>query len=707
MFMNRAFIHARPVWLANREKEMNVRAIFRRVMTVEKAGRAVLKLATSGIYNVFLNGEFIAYGPARAGRGHFRMDELPLNMIQGENVLVIEVAGYYANNFYLMMQPSFLQAEVSMGGVIRCATGWKEDFEAREDDCSIQRVQRYSFQRPMIEAYRMEPGYDAYRYDANAAFQPQPQALQAGGQTIARGTPYPEYEVMPAKPIFSGAVEPDAISEGIHRDRSYFADEKLRGYAPEERELSVTDETQKMRFEVDSASELEGEIRRNGYRMYELERIATGMMAMEVRAEQDVELYCIFDEVLRDGDILLTRSSCANTIKFTLKKGSYRLKAFEVYTMKFIKLVAVGGAVQVDNLRVIEYKHPPVDYLPNMIADDEELDAIFRAARESFLQNAVDLYTDCPSRERAGWLCDSFFTGRVEKVLTGSSEVERAFLENFLHEDKYEFLPEGMLPMCYPSDHNDGSFIANWALWLVLELAEYRGRSGDEGMIRAYRDKIYALMGYMAGLENADGLLENVPGWVFVEWSKANELVQDVNYPSNMLYSAALRAAGSLYNDSAFLEKAEKIKEEVLKQSFDGSYFVDNAVRGEDGKLHLSGERTEVCQYYAFFCGVATPESHGELFKTLVRDFGPERHQINRHPEIYFANAFIGNYLRLDILMRYGYRDAVLKNIRGYFLNMARKTGTLWENDGDYASCNHGFASHVIYWLDQLDTAQM
>lgn len=76
--------------------------------------------------------------------------------------------------------------------------------------------------------------------------------------------------------------------------------------------------------------------------------------------------------------------------------------------MKFIKLVAVGGAVRVDNLRLIEYKHPPVDYRPALVKEDEELDLIFRAARESFLQNAVDLYTDCPSRERAGWLCDSF-----------------------------------------------------------------------------------------------------------------------------------------------------------------------------------------------------------------------------------------------------------------------------------------------------------
>ena len=73
------------------------------------------------------------------------MDELPLNLVQGDNILTIEVAGYYVNSFYLMKQPSFLQAEVSVEEKIRCATGWKEDFEAREDECSIQRVQRYSF----------------------------------------------------------------------------------------------------------------------------------------------------------------------------------------------------------------------------------------------------------------------------------------------------------------------------------------------------------------------------------------------------------------------------------------------------------------------------------------------------------------------------------------------------------------------------------
>jgi alpha-L-rhamnosidase len=30
---------------------------------------------------------------------------------------------------------------------------------------------------------------------------------------------------------------------------------------------------------------------------------------------------------------------------------------------------------------------------------------------------------------------------------------------------------------------------------------------------------------------------------------------------------------------------------------------------------------------------------------------------------------------------------------------MAERTGTFWENVGAYASCNHGFASHIVHTL--------
>jgi len=99
---------------------------------------------------------------------------------------------------------------------------------------------------------------------------------------------------------------------------------------------------------------------------------------------------------------------------------------------------------------------------------------------ETFRQNSLDLFMDCPSRERAGWLCDSFFTSRAAFDLAGDATVEHNFVENFLLPPTFEHLPDGMLPMCYPSDHNDGCYIPNWAMWFVIELEEYAARSHDQ-----------------------------------------------------------------------------------------------------------------------------------------------------------------------------------------------------------------------------------
>ncbi len=191
-------------------------------------------------------------------------------------------------------------------------------------------------------------------------------------------------------------------------------------------------------------------------------------------------------------------------------------------------------------------------------ASDQRFNRIFEAARETFRQNATDVFMDCPSRERAGWLCDSFFTARVAADLCGDTSVEKNFLENFQRPEKFEHLPDGMIPMCYPSDHYNGQFIPNWAMWFVVQLEEFAARGGDRATIDALRPKVLKLLDYLGGFENSDGLLEKLPSWVFVEWSEANKFVQDVNYPSNMLYAAVLAAAGRIYNKPALLDQAAR-----------------------------------------------------------------------------------------------------------------------------------------------------
>jgi hypothetical protein len=198
-----------------------------------------------------------------------------------------------------------------------------------------------------------------------------------------------------------------------------------------------------------------------------------------------------------------------------------------------------------------------------------------------------------------------------------------------------------------------------------------------------------------------DGLLEKLTRWVFVEWSEANNLVQDVSYPSNMLYSMMLDVASRLYNDPALAEQAAQMREQIRKQSFDGEYFIDNAKRGKGGRLELTGKHTEACQYYAFFTGVATPELYPALWSRLRDEFGPERKKTNAYEDVPFANAFIGNYLRMELLSREGLSKQILDETIDFYHPMAEQTGTLWENMTTVASCNHGFASHIIRVLNR------
>ena len=688
------FLNAIPVWLKDREEERNLTLQFKTLCP--RLPEATICIATSGIYNLWVNGSFAAYGPARAGKGSFRMDRIDISrfLTKEENTVVLDVCGFNAFSFEIQKQPSFLQAELLSEGQSVAWTG--SHFTARVHPFRRRRTQRYSFQRQLTEAYSITSA-DSFLTDTIPGNEI-PAATEAK-KIIPRYAPYPQYEVAAAQPIFSGTAVP-FVPEKLWQDRSFLSisDEKLTGWPIDELEVFPTDECQYRRFDRADPCQ-SGCLAPDSFTAYRLPHNMTGMLRWQVTCRENITLYVMFDEILTDGRIDFLRMDCANVIRYDLCPGTHTLQTFHVYTMQYLQFFATGSCT-VENPVMVQYKHPPVS--PGFLPSNPVLQRITDAAIETYRQNAVDIFMDCPSRERAGWLCDSFFTSRVAHLLTGNTDIETGFLENFLHDEHYAALPEGMLPMCYPADHMDGVFIPQWAMWLVLELREYKDRGGDPGLIERFRPRITGLLAYFARFENPDGLLQDLPGWNFVEWSMANQLTKNVNYPTNMLYAATLRAAAELYGEEALRNKADTILTTVRSQSFDGQFFVDNAVL-RDGKLVLSGERTEVCQYYAFFFGAATPETHPELLRTLIEDFGPHRAETGAWPQIHPANAFIGNYLRLDILTQLGYLDTVRENIEGYFLYMADKTGTLWENVSDMASCNHGFASYVLCWLDKIE----
>ncbi len=659
------FQKALPIWIDGTQVDKNLTASFRTIIRYDNAAEVTFRLTASCDYRAYINGVFLGHGPCVAGFGYYRIDEYRIEKMlkPGDNIIAVEVAGYNVDNYYLLNQPSFFQAEIASGDNILAATksqGTYSDNPAGKDPSfankekavadgrfhgaklgqRMQDVPKFSFQRTYTEYYKLSPDYNAWMTDMNAEFKTARLEQTDQKNLINRRVKYPDYGIRKYT---------QALDKGIYK------------------------------FECNS----------------------TGFIGTKVKVNTPSKVTLSFDEILTDGDVSTRRMGCKNTVTYELQPGEYALESFEPYTLQYLK-VQTEGDCTVSDFYIRQYVNS--DVRASFACNDERLNFIYKAAVETFKQNALDIFMDCPSRERAGWLCDSYFTSRVAFDLSGNTLIETNFLENFLLPEKFRYIPEGMLPMCYPSDHPNGNFIPNWAMWLVLELEEYQIRSGDRQTVHAFRQKLTALLDYFERFENEDGLLEGLEKWVFVEWSQANKFVQDVNYPTNMLYAKMLEVYGNLYSRPDLVTKANKIRETIRKQSFDGTFFVDNAVR-ENGRLVVQkNNRTETCQYYAFFLGTATPESHPALWKTMLNDFGPKRKKTGAYKEIFPSNAFIGNYLRLEILSRYGYVKQLLNESIDEYLYMANLTGTLWENTTTVASCNHGFASHVahVFYRDML-----
>lgn len=688
------FEKAVPVWPEGREHEMNLTVDFE--TTFDAPDQVpVLRLTCSTLYRARLNGAFLGHGPARGPHGSFRIDEWPLRDLKPTgNRLVISVAGYNVNSFAYLDQPSFLQAEIVAGGRVLAATGG-DGFVARQDRTRVQRVARYSFQRPFSEVYRLSPNSEAP--ELRCTQQPEVPLLP-------RRVPYPTFERRAVSwHVAEGRMEPHEPAQ-IWKDRSLVnIGPELRGFKESELEVVPVIELQKLRnatsrrLDRPAAADDRIALEENGFHILDFGTNFTGFLGARIRCEAPARLLLTFDEILTDGDVDFKRLSCVNIIDLHLEPGTYAFETFEPYTMRYLKLIAMEGACTVDGVYLRDLTNPAV-WDAHFSASDARLNRLFEAGRETFRQNAVDVFMDCPSRERAGWLCDSFFTSRVAQDLSGNALIEKNFYENFLLARAYPKIPDGMLPMCYPSDHYDGVFIPNWAMWFVVELEEYLARTGDTALVKKLEPKVSQLLAFLAKFENSDGLLEKLPSWVFVEWSAANSFVQDVNYPSNALYSGALRAAGRLYNRPELLQRSDAVRETILRQAWDGTWFVDNAVR-RDGKLEVTKNHTETCQYYIFFFDVAAPQTHRELWRKLTDEFGPRRMEKKLYPDVPESNSFIGNMLRMELLSRDGRSQQILDESIDYLMYMADRTGTLWENAKPEASCNHGFASHICHTL--------
>ncbi len=688
------FMIAKPVFPKGKSEELNVYAVFR--TTVGCVNDAELRITAFGFYRVCVNGHFVGFGPARTAKGYARVDRLPIGAWCGrdENEVTVEVSGYYCYSLSTARQPSFLLAEVYGGGEVLAATG--RDFECYLSERRLQKAERYSVQRHFSEVWDLsKPLVCEERRSEIEIFEDRPSLLP-------RRVKYPEYnELAITKAASVGRMIPDGSLSVQKEFYSFPAGEFWGAFPREEIAYHPYEWIQQHRQEKTAdVSLLPLTLEAGTYAIIDLGRIETGFLMLDAFSTDGADLAIGFSEDSTPECFAFTDMHAHNAIECLLPAGeSAHFASFEPYVLRFAILAVRKGSVTVNGFGMRTFEHY-TDGARIPQTEDRVLGDICKSAVRTFAHNALDIYMDCPSRERAGWLCDSYFTGQVEFELFGNTDVEDAFLENFrLYRNTGEY-PDGVLPMCYPSDPQvDHKFIPQWTMWYILEVEQYLNQRNRKVNRELFRPSIEGLIKFYCQYENADGLLEDLPSWNFVEWSVANEWTKNVSYPTNLLYAQALECVYRLWGDKLFLTKANRIRETVLEQSFNGELFMDHAVRDASGALILQSDCSEACQYYAMLFGKYDwrSERFDKLRRLVTEVFGSRR--AGQRPDVAEVNAFIGAYLRLEALLAVGEYDLVPGEVKFFFGTMSDETQTLWEYRQRHGSRDHGFASYALVAL--------
>ncbi len=76
--------------------------------------------------------------------------------------IAIETINYAANSFCYICRDGFITAEVEVDGAVVAATG-ADGFTCFVLNERIRRIQRYSYQRPAAEGYRLTPSFADWR----------------------------------------------------------------------------------------------------------------------------------------------------------------------------------------------------------------------------------------------------------------------------------------------------------------------------------------------------------------------------------------------------------------------------------------------------------------------------------------------------------------------------------------------------------------
>lgn len=376
------------------------------------------------------------------------------------------------------------------------------------------------------------------------------------------------------------------------------------------------------------------------------------------------------------------------------------------------------GPLVIHSVRAIDSRYP-FQHNASFICGDHRLNRIWDMARETISACTLDIFTDCPWRERLFYLNDLLVENKMALKLFCDPQIHRHAFELIFNSRRQDGLFSCIAPSVpqWLSHYNIPDFIdvilsAN--LTLVMEIYDYYMHTGDLELVRKHFATLQEILDIFRSWRDEQGIITPPPTyWNFFDWSYETNGTTFTGSPSALLNYLFIIARQQLHELAEVLgtadEGAEAEIDLMLKQTFQAFWDPEqNLLLDTTGECAApesvmkalgcqlvdkpAPRVSRLTQAMAILAGAGTGP-HDAILKAMMNEN-------LLSPDLYYF------YFIITAARKMGLQTNVLEYIRHFWGPIAdTDSPTLWESaigkkawDGSCSLC-HGFSSSPVDFL--------
>lgn len=735
--------HAQWVWPSTGAISVheNQRIMFRKTFTLSQAPqKGELAIFADSRYRLWINGEYIGQGPARAPHGWHYYDtfDVASKLRPGQNAIAVEVLWYGQGEAWYVAPPA---APARFGalnhGALICQLDTGSQTVISDGTWRAAEDHAWDWNTPQmnalgqIEVYHAdravkgwtEPGFDDHGWIPVAV------TRSAWGLTGPPEEPYTHIASRPmAYPLeketaFAKVIDA-GISQGGPATPSFFRRgspmERLGEEMASEHHSSqpsiLSDSASLTNTSMDSYAEIQpappGE---TPYVILDLGHEEDGYLQFSVDASKPATMNIGWSEMMDHGDITANAPGGNYVAQYDVTPGTQHWTMWGWHGMRFVELSFPGLSAPLRFHAGLRFSTANLAHAGAFDSSSPLLTQLWHMGAYTLQLCTLDGTMDCPTREQRQWLGDGEVELRVNGVANGNLDLPRKFLKDAARDE----WRDGAIPMVSDTGENMPLLIDDYIFSFVNALDEYYLETGDKNFVLSVYPSVVRAMMWFQAFRQPDGLLGHVPYWVFLDWSnpdkKGESSILNALYAHTLENAARLAdMAGDQYHARIFRSDAASVRAVFNQRFWDPSrgLYVDAWDHGRQ-----SGQVGQLANADAVLYGFAPRARVASIIAKItdparvrVGGLNPATNQfvLNGQSKT-AANTIVqaqtyGMFFVLEALSQHGNAEMVRKYIEKFWGPMAAAgNGTFWENfiQKTGTSC-HAWSAAPTYFLSTV-----